>query len=137
VVDDQEEARKLLVQTLGEYGAQVTAVSSGVEALAFLSHPPNDKRPDALILDIAMPGEDGYSVLKKVRALEASQGAADQIPAIALTAYGRSEDRSRALQAGFHMQVTKPVEPAELAVVIASLTTMRSWESRRKEKHYK
>jgi signal transduction histidine kinase/CheY-like chemotaxis protein len=133
VVDDQEEARKLLVKTLGEYGAQVTAVSSGVEALAFLSHPPNGKRPDALILDVAMPDEDGYSVLKKVRALEATQGAADRIPAIALTAYGRSEDRSRALQAGFHMQVTKPVEPAELAVVIASLTTMRSWEPGRKE----
>jgi CheY-like chemotaxis protein/anti-sigma regulatory factor (Ser/Thr protein kinase) len=133
VVDDQEEARKLLVQALREYGAQVTAVSSGVEALAFLSHPPNGERPDALVLDVALPGEDGYSVLKKVRAIESARGAADQIPAIALTAYGRSEDRSRALQAGFHTQLTKPVEPVELAFVIASLTTMRSWERRRKE----
>jgi CheY-like chemotaxis protein len=129
VVDDQEEARVVLTQTLSEYGAQVTAVSSGVEALAFLSNPPEGKRPDVLILDIAMPDEDGYAVLKKVRGLEAERGgAADQIPAIALTAYGRSEDRLRALQAGFHMHVAKPVEPADLAVVIASLMTRRAWE---------
>jgi PAS domain S-box-containing protein len=134
VVDDQEEARELLVQALGEYGAQATAVSSGVELLAYLSDPPGGKRPDALILDIAMPDEDGYTVLKKARALETARGeAADQIPAIALTAYGRSEDRLRALQEGFQMHVTKPVEPAELAVVIASVTTRLAWERERKE----
>jgi len=134
VVDDQEEARELLVQTLSAYGAQVTAASSVVEALAFLSNPPGGRRPDVLILDIAMPDEDGYTALKKVRALEASQGAAaDQIPAIALTACGRSEDRLRALQAGFQMHVAKPVEPAELAVVIASLTTGRVRERKPKE----
>jgi PAS domain S-box-containing protein len=128
VVDDQEEARKLLIQTLSEYGAQVTAISSGAEALAFLSDPPGGKRPDVLIIDIAMPDEDGYTALKKVRALEAEQGVGvDQIPAIALTAHGRSEDRLRALQAGFQMHVAKPVEPAELAVAIASLTTRRAW----------
>jgi PAS domain S-box-containing protein len=133
VVDDQEEARELLTQALSEYGAHVTAVSSGVEALAFLSDPPDGKWPDALILDIAMPHEDGYTVLKKARALEAAQGAAaDPIPAIALTAYGRSEDRLRALQAGFQMHVAKPVEPAELAVVIASLATRRAWERERR-----
>jgi len=134
VVDDQEEARELLVQALGEYGAQATAVSSGLEVLAYLSDPPGGKRPDALILDIAMPDEDGYTVLKKVRALEAARGdAAVQIPAIALTAYGRSEDRLRALQEGFQMHVTKPVEPAELAVVIASVTTRLAWERERKK----
>jgi PAS domain S-box-containing protein len=132
VVDDQEEARVVLTQTLSVYGAQVTAVSSGVEALAFLSDPPEGKRPDALILDIAMPDEDGYAVLKKVRGLEAERGGvADQIPAIALTAYGRSEDRLRALQAGFHMYVAKPVEPADLAVVISSLMVRRAWERER------
>jgi PAS domain S-box-containing protein len=131
VVDDQEDARQVLIEALSQYGARVTAVSSGTEALAFLSNLPGSKRPDAMILDIAMPEEDGYTVLKKVRALEAAQGAAaDQIPAIALTAYGRSEDRLRALQAGFQMHVAKPVEPAELAVVIASLTTKRAWESK-------
>src|SRR5262245_30391200 len=127
VVDDQEEARVVLTQALSEYKARITAVSSGAEALALLSDPPSGKRPDALILDIAMPGEDGYTVLKKVRALEDEQGAAaNRIPAIALTAHARSEDRLRALQAGFHMHVAKPVEPAELAVVIASLTTRRA-----------
>jgi PAS domain S-box-containing protein len=134
VVDDQEEARVILTQTLGEYGARVTAVSSGAEALALLSNPPGGKRPDALILDIAMPDEDGYTVLNKVRALEAGRGAAaDRIPAIALTAHARAEDRLRALQAGFDMHVSKPVEPAELAVVIDSLTTRRAWEREREE----
>jgi PAS domain S-box-containing protein len=134
VVDDQKEARVILTQTLGEYGAQVTAVSSGAEALAMLSDPSGGKRPDALILDIAMPDEDGYTVLKKVRALEAEQNAAaDRIPAIALTAYGRGEDRLRAFQAGFQMHVAKPVEPAELAVVIASLAPGRDRARGREE----
>jgi CheY-like chemotaxis protein len=98
-----------------------------------LADPPGRRRPDVLILDIAMPDEDGYTVLKKVRALEAKQEIdADQIPAIALTAFGRSEDRRRALQAGFQMHVVKLVEPAELAVVIASLTNRRGGERRRK-----
>src|SRR5262249_28756828 len=122
VVDDQEEARVVLTHALSEYGAQVTTVSSGAEALAILSRLPDGRRPDALILDIAMPDEDGYAVLKKVRALEAEQGVVvDQIPAIALTAYARAEDRLRALHAGFQMHVAKPVEPTELAVVILSL----------------
>ncbi|MGH9754396.1 MAG: ABC transporter substrate binding protein [Blastocatellia bacterium] len=123
VVDDQEEARQLLMETLSECGAQVTAVSSGVEALAILADPPEGQRPSVLTLDINMPGEDGYKVLERVRALEAERGVAqsDQIPAIALTALGRSEDRLKALAAGFRMHVAKPVEPAELAMVIASL----------------
>ncbi len=134
VVDDQEEAREMVVRTLSEYGAQAAAVSSGGEALALLSNPPDGKWPDALILDIAMPDEDGYATLKKVRALEAANGAAaDQIPAIALTAYGRSEDRLRALREGFQMRLAKPVEPAELAAVIASVTTRRAWERERKK----
>jgi PAS domain S-box-containing protein len=123
VVDDQEEARQLLTETLSECGAQVTAVSSGVEALAIISDPPEGERPSVLILDINMPGEDGYKALERVRALENERGVAqsDQIPAIALTALGRSEDRLKALAAGFRMHVAKPVEPAELAMVIASL----------------
>ena len=123
VVDDLEEARTLLRAALEECGAQVTTVSSGVEALAILADPPDGRRPDALILDIAMPGEDGYKALERVRALEAKSGISPsaQIPAIALTAYGRSEDRLRALTAGFRMHVAKPVEPAELAMVLASI----------------
>jgi CheY-like chemotaxis protein len=122
VVDDQEEARVVLTHALSEYGAQVTTASSGAEALAILSRPLDGRRPDALILDIAMPGEDGYAVLKKMRALEVEHGAlVNQIPAIALTAHARVEDRVRALNAGFQMHVAKPVEPTELAVVILSL----------------
>ncbi|HKQ79534.1 MAG TPA: ABC transporter substrate binding protein [Blastocatellia bacterium] len=120
VVDDQEEARALLRATLGECGAQVTAVSSGIEAVAILADPPRNERPDVLILDINMPGEDGYRVLERVRALESERGVS-RIPAVALTALGRSEDRLKAFAAGFRMHVAKPVEPAELAVVIASL----------------
>ena len=120
VVDDQEEARELLTATLGECGVHVTAVSSGVEALAILSDPPGGEPPDVLILDINMPDEDGYQVLERVRALEAERGVS-RIPAVALTALGRSEDRLKAFAAGFRMHVAKPVEPAELAVVIASL----------------
>jgi PAS domain S-box-containing protein len=132
-VDDQEEARMILTQALGEYGARVTAVSSGAEALALLSGLASAKWPDALILDIAMPDEDGYAVLKKVRELEAERGVANRIPAVALTAFGRSEDRLRALQAGFQMHVTKPVEPVELAIVIASLMNRSAGERGRKE----
>ncbi|MBO0861075.1 MAG: response regulator [Chloracidobacterium sp.] len=130
VVDDQEEARVVLTQALGEYAAHVITVASGVETLAILSRPTNGRMPDALILDIAMPGEDGYTVLKKVRALEGEKSLLDQIPAVALTAYGRSEDRLRTLRAGFQMHVAKPVEPTELAVVIAVLVTRRAIERR-------
>lgn len=130
IVDDQEEARVLLRLALEECGAQALAVSSGVEALAVLSDPPGGVRPDALILDIAMPDEDGYMVLQRVRELEAEQGVpqSEQIPAIALTAFGRSEDRLRALAAGFRMHVAKPVEPLELAIVVSSVTGKRGRE---------
>jgi signal transduction histidine kinase/ActR/RegA family two-component response regulator len=122
VVDDQEEARVILTEELSEYGAHVTTGSSGAEALATLSLPPDGRRPDVLILDIAMPDEDGYAILKKVRALETEQGAgAPQTPAIALTAHARAEDRLHALQAGFQMHIAKPVEPAELSLVVKSL----------------
>ncbi|MBO0858820.1 MAG: response regulator [Chloracidobacterium sp.] len=123
IVDDQEEARTLLRLALEECGAQAMAVSSGVEALAVLSDPPGGVRPDALILDIAMPEEDGYAVLHKVREWEAEQGIpqSEQVPAVALTAFGRSEDRLRALAAGFRMHVAKPVEPLELAIVVSSV----------------
>jgi signal transduction histidine kinase/ActR/RegA family two-component response regulator len=123
IVDDQEEARDLLTISLKECGASVIAVSSGVEALAILSDPPGGARPDALILDIALPEEDGYAVLQRIRRLESEMNIAEskRVPAIALTAYGRSEDRLRALAAGFRMHVAKPAEPLELAIVIASV----------------
>jgi CheY-like chemotaxis protein len=126
-VDDQEEARVTLSNFLGKCGAVVTTASSASEALAFLSDHLGGERPDVLVCDIAMPGEDGYSALRRVRALEHERGVApqQQIPAIALTAMARSEDRLQALNAGFKMHISKPVEPAELVIVIASVVGQR------------
>jgi CheY-like chemotaxis protein len=115
-VDDEDDARELLVTTLKQHGAtEVQAVASGVEALTLL----RTWTPSVLICDIGLPDEDGYEVLRKVRAITpASNGA---LKAIALTAFGRAEDRLRALQAGFQMHIAKPVEPTELVVVINTL----------------
>jgi len=130
-VDDQEEARVTLSNFLGKCGAVVTTASSASEALAFLSDHLGGERPDVLVCDIAMPGEDGYSALRRVRALEHERGVApqQQIPAIALTAMARSEDRLQALNAGFKMHISKPVEPAELVIVIASVVGQREQEA--------
>jgi CheY-like chemotaxis protein len=115
VVDDEPDARELLKEGLGQCGAQVTVAGSVSEALeAFRT-----AVPDLLISDIGMPDEDGYDLIRKVRALPAEQGG--HIPAIALTAYARVEDRMRALRSGYQMHVTKPVEMAELVAVAASL----------------
>ena len=119
IVDDEEDVRLMLNLTLQSYGAATQAVASGKEALELLDRQTPEEHFDVMICDIGMPGEDGYMVLKKVRALPSEKGGG--ILAIALTAYGRAEDRMRALAAGFQMHVAKPVEPDELAVVILSL----------------
>jgi signal transduction histidine kinase/ActR/RegA family two-component response regulator len=128
IVDDQEEARAALAHFLGKFGANVTAVSSGAEALSILVDLSDGEQPDVLICDIAMPDEDGYSVLNRVRQFEAKRGVkmSHEIPAIALTGMAQSEDRMRALSAGFRMHLAKPVEPAELIIVIASLVGERA-----------
>jgi CheY-like chemotaxis protein len=115
-VDDEPDTRVLLTMVLEQCGAEVRTCASAAEALAALE----DYKPDVLVSDIGMPGEDGYDLIRKVRSLEAGHGS--RIPAVALTAYARTEDRLQALRAGYNMHVPKPVEPAELAVVIASLT---------------
>jgi PAS domain S-box-containing protein len=127
-VDDQQESRTALAGFLSKYGAVVTAVSSGVEALEILADQPDSEQPDVLICDIAMPGEDGYEVMKRVRTLEAERGVkwSQRIPAIALTAMASREDWVCALSAGFNMHVTKPVEPVELATMIFSMVRDRS-----------
>jgi ATP-binding cassette, subfamily B, bacterial len=127
-VDDQQEALVMLATLLSQYGACVTAVSSGGEALSILEDYPSSELPDVLICDIAMPNEDGYTVMERVRALEASRGArwSERIPAIALTAMASREDWMHALRAGFNRHVTKPVEPAELLMMIAGLVGERS-----------
>ena len=100
-------------------GAQTVAVSSAADAYTMITTTPPQDRPDVMVTDIGMPGEDGYSLIRRVRGWERAHGA--YIPTVALTAYGRVEDRMRALSAGFQMHVAKPVEPAELVVVILSL----------------
>jgi len=119
VVDDEDDARELVKVVLTQAGAEVAAASSAAEAFAMMTTFPPQERPDVMIIDIGMPREDGYSLMRRLREWERNLGM--RIPAVALTAYGQVEDRVRALNAGFQMHVTKPVEPAELAVVVASL----------------
>jgi signal transduction histidine kinase len=115
-VDDEADSRHLLCSVLERCGAQVKTCASAAEALELL----DEYEPDILISDIGMPGETGYDLIEKVRTRE--NGSAQRLPAVALTAYARIEDRLQALTAGYNMHVSKPVEPAELAVVVASLT---------------
>lgn len=120
VVDDEVDARELLIQILVECGAEVVAVASADEVIAALKEQTSDSRFDILISDIGMPEQDGYALLRRVRVLDSNQGG--RIPAVALTAYARAEDRKAALLAGFQSHVAKPVEPGELIAVIANLT---------------
>ncbi|HEY3135010.1 MAG TPA: PAS domain S-box protein [Blastocatellia bacterium] len=115
VVDDEPDTLAMLEIMIGEFGAEVRCCSSAAEALEAM----DDFRPDVLVSDIEMPGEDGYQLIAKIRARDKERGA--QTPAVALTAYARAEDRVRALAAGYQMHLAKPFEPAELAVVIASV----------------
>jgi CheY-like chemotaxis protein len=119
VVDDELDARELLVAMLRERGADVISVSSSVEALEQLASRSNGYFPDVLVSDIGMPEEDGLELITKVRSMEPEQGG--RIPAIALTAYAREEDRDRVLDAGFQIHLAKPVEPPILAATIADL----------------
>jgi signal transduction histidine kinase len=115
VVDDEPGARDLIANVLQGYGAQVTLAESGQTALTKLF----EERPHVLVADLAMPGMDGYALIEQVRALDPDFGG--QTPAIAVTGYASPVDRLRALQAGYQNHVAKPVEPQELAIVIASL----------------
>jgi CheY-like chemotaxis protein len=115
VVDDDVDTLELITFILEEYQMQVTTAASASEALDSLTR----SLPHIMISDIAMPGEDGYSLIRKVRNLEAESGG--HIPAIALTAFAREEDRILALDAGFQMHVAKPVDPFELVAVVAKL----------------
>jgi PAS domain S-box-containing protein len=115
VVDDEEHSRELLLTVLQQCKLKVITSASSADALQLLIR----ERPRVLISDIGMPGEDGYSLIQKVRALPAELGG--RTPAVALTAYARVEDRTRALRCGFNMHVPKPIEPAELIAVVANL----------------
>jgi CheY-like chemotaxis protein len=115
VVDDQDEARELIKRVLQECDAHVVTAAAASEALAAVEM----ERPDVLVSDIGMPDVDGYELLRRVRALGPARGG--RLPAIALTALARSEDRTRALHAGFLVHLSKPIEPSELVATVASV----------------
>lgn len=115
VVDDEPDARLLVARVLEECGARVFAASGAAEALELVER----ERPAVLVTDIGMPDVDGFQLLRMVRALGEARGG--RVPAIALTAFARSEDRTRALSAGFLVHLSKPVEPSELVATIASV----------------
>jgi CheY-like chemotaxis protein/anti-sigma regulatory factor (Ser/Thr protein kinase) len=115
IVEDEADARDLLVAVLQRAGADVFAVASSIEALRTL----NQWQAEILVSDIGLPDEDGYALIHKVRALDPDHGGT--IPAIALTANARMEDRARALAAGFQRHMAKPVDPAELTRAIAQI----------------
>jgi signal transduction histidine kinase/CheY-like chemotaxis protein len=115
VVDDDADARDLFTRVLEQCDARVTAVASAGAALATLEH----WKPDVLVSDIAMPQESGYVLLRKIRRLSPEQGGT--IPALAVTAYAGVDDVKLALSAGFQAHVSKPVEPADLALAVGSL----------------
>jgi CheY-like chemotaxis protein len=113
VVDDDRDNLQILTTLLSEQKAKVQTATSVAEALQLLEW----YKPHVLVTDLAMPGEDGYSLIAKLRAIENLK----HIPAVALTAYVRVEDRTRALSAGFNMFVPKPVEANELIAAVANL----------------
>ena len=115
VVDDAADARDLVTRVLAECGAEMYSASNGEDALRCIEQ----EHPQLLLSDIGMPDLDGYQLLRKVRELGPKRGG--MIPAIALTAFARSEDRTRALRAGFLVHVSKPIETAELVATVASI----------------
>jgi two-component system, chemotaxis family, CheB/CheR fusion protein len=117
VVDDEAGMRELLKTILEEYAAQVTVVASARDAIATLTA--NPSQYDVLLSDIGMPNEDGYMLIRQVRQLSVENGG--QIPAAALTAYVRREEQTEIISAGFQRHIAKPVEPEQLALIIAEL----------------
>ena len=115
VVDDDDESRAIVTEYLEGRQAVVMTASSAAQALDVLER----RHVDVLLADIAMPGEDGYSLIKRIRA-SAAAGTAS-IPAAALTSFARQEDRQQALEAGFHLHLAKPIDPRHLIEAVACL----------------
>jgi two-component system CheB/CheR fusion protein len=115
IVEDEVDTGRMLAEALGEGGAEVTHVETSADALSALAH----AVPHVLISDIGMPGTDGYALLRRVRALPPAAGGG--VPAIALTAFARGEDAQRAIEAGFNVHLAKPIDPAELARIVAQV----------------
>ncbi|HEV7500379.1 MAG TPA: response regulator [Vicinamibacteria bacterium] len=115
VVDDEEDAREAMAVLLGQAGARVISVRGAAEAIDTLDR----ERPDVLLSDIAMPGEDGYALIRRVRSRSGETGG--RIPAAALTAYATLEDRAKAIRAGYDEHIPKPVDPTRLIGAVALL----------------
>ncbi|MGH7107494.1 MAG: ATP-binding response regulator, partial [Acetobacteraceae bacterium] len=121
LVEDETMARETTQRLLEQHGAQVRSVSSATHAHEAFGI----RRPDVIVADIGMPGEDGYTLLRGLRRTEKEQQTA-RVPAIAVTAFARSEDRQNALAAGFDEHLPKPVDPDQLIAVVAQLVSNRS-----------
>jgi signal transduction histidine kinase/ActR/RegA family two-component response regulator len=117
VVDDEQDARDLVTAVLEQAGAIVTSVGSAEEAMHAIAERP----PSLLVSDIGMPGEDGYALIARVRALPAESGG--RLPAVAVTAFTRDDDRARALRAGYTAHVAKPIDPAALVTLVSNVTS--------------
>jgi CheY-like chemotaxis protein len=125
VVDDEPDARDVISRVLSRAGATAMAVGSVRDALDAVSR----ERPDVIVSDIAMPDQDGYDLVRQVKEMFSSNGGSGgggsggggAIPALALTAYAREEDRLRCLGAGFQAHLAKPVDPGELLKVVSHL----------------
>ena len=115
VVDDEPDARNLIERLLLEHNARVIKADSADTGMELLV----TEGPDVILSDIGMPQKDGYELIRAVRSLP--PGAGGKTPAIALTAFARSEDRTRAMMAGYQVHLSKPVEPQELIATVASL----------------
>jgi CheY-like chemotaxis protein len=120
VVDDDEQNREVVAAHLAEQHASVLTATSASEAFDLLQR----EHVDVLLADIGMPGEDGYALIRRIRAL--SPPAIASIPAAALTAFARDEDRELALSAGFQMHLAKPIDAAALITAVATLKGMTS-----------
>jgi CheY-like chemotaxis protein len=115
LVDDEPDGREAMAYALEQYGARVTVVASSQEALLAIE----SEVPDVLLSDLAMPEEDGYALIRRVRALAPARGG--RLPAAALAAQCRAEDKVRARRAGFQLHLAKPLSPADVAAAVAVL----------------
>jgi CheY-like chemotaxis protein len=115
VIDDEPDARELIRRVLSQCNAHVITAASAEEGLKILLA----QRPNVIVSDVGMPEKDGYQFIREVRSLSASDGG--RTPAIALTAFARSEDRTRAMRAGYQVHISKPIEPQELIATVGSL----------------
>lgn len=119
LVEDNADAREFAGSVLEESGATVTAVRSVPEAIMAVAQ----NRPQILISDISMPGEDGYDLIRQMR----DRSSAIELPAIALTAYAREEDRQKILKAGFQVHLSKPVDPMRLVAAVEQLLSQKTF----------